>query len=69
MLGCDGSEWYQLDDRDDTMYLKKYMDEASFAVVNPGEYGFIKTRQTGKNTDGNDHSFLCKIELFDTLIE
>jgi hypothetical protein len=65
----DGSNWSVLDRRENNDQMTSAHPIGTFIVSQSNESRFIRLRQIGKNTQGNDYLVLYAFELFGQLIE
>jgi hypothetical protein len=65
----DRVEWIQLDRRDDNSELNGRHIARLFEISHPGEYQFIRLRQTGKNHANTDSLIISGFEVFGTFLE
>jgi hypothetical protein len=65
----DGSSWISLAEEKDNATMNATRPIGTFSVRESGEFRFIRLRQTGKNTCGDDYLLLFAFEIFGQLFE
>jgi hypothetical protein len=65
----DGSEWIELDRRENNTELNSQGAIATFPVSRSDEVHMIRLRQLGKNSNDNDYLQVSAIEIFGVLVE
>jgi hypothetical protein len=65
----DGSNWVEIDRRDNNNELNGKNISRQFAISHPDEFQMIRLRQTGKNHAGHDYLIFCAFEIFGTLLD
>jgi hypothetical protein len=65
----DGSNWIEIDRRDNNNELNGKNISGQFAISHPDEFRMIRLRQTGKNHAGHDHLTFSAFEIFGTFLE
>jgi hypothetical protein len=64
-----GSNWIEIDRRDNNNDLNGKNISRQFAISHPDEFQMIRLRQTGKNHAGSDCLIFSAFELFGTFLE
>jgi hypothetical protein len=65
----DGSEWIELDRRENNTELNSQGAIATFPISRSDEAHMIRLRQLGKNSNNYDHLVVSAIEVFGVLME
>jgi hypothetical protein len=65
----DGSNWDELDRRENDSTTNSDHRTGSFAVSVRDKYRYLRLRQTGMNANGNDYLTICAFEVFGRLHE
>jgi hypothetical protein len=64
----DGSSWSLLDEQKDNSTTNSSHPIGTFSLSQSSAFRFLRLRQTGKNTQGNDYLVLFAFEIFGDLI-
>jgi hypothetical protein len=65
----DGSNWIEIDRRDNNNELNGKNISHQFEVSHPDEFQIIRLRQIGKNHAGYDYLTFCAFEVFGPYID